>query len=279
MSKITIIPIPSLITEDLLLKDKIVVIVDVLRATSTMLVALANGAKEIIPAESINTAARIARGSGKSALLCGERAGKIVKGFDLGNSPFEYTKEAIENKTLVFTTTNGTVAIHKARYAEKCILASFLNLSKVVEYLDDLNRDFIVICSGKLNSFCLEDFVFAGALLSKLFKLNKNKPLYEISDTEIASKLLSKSMLLVPSNPSKEKVVEMFDMSEHGSYLKSLGFEKDLGFCAEIDSYPILPFVIKGVIKLQEKIEAEQITKKNLKKINYKETVEHRKHQ
>ena len=85
-------------------------------------------------------------------------------------------------------------------------------------------------------------------------------------------------MLLVPSNPSKEKVIEMFDMSEHGIYLRSLGFEKDLGFCAEIDSYPILPFVIKGVIKLQEKIEAEQITKKNLKKINYKETGEQKKH-
>jgi 2-phosphosulfolactate phosphatase len=279
MSKITIIPTPSLITDDLILKDKNVVIADVLRATSTMLVALANGAKEIIPAESINTAARLAKGLGKNSLLCGERDGKIVKGFNLGNSPLEYTKEAIENKTLVFSTTNGTVSIHKARYAKKCILASFLNITKVVEYLDNLNEDFTIICAGKLNKYCLEDFVFAGALLTKLLKLNKNKPLYDISDAEIASRLLAKLMIFVSSNLNQEKIIEMFRMSEHGKYLESIGFGEDIEICSRVDSYSVLPFVIKGVIKLQENFEAEQNTKKNFRKINLKEREENKKQQ
>ena len=115
--------------------------------------------------KNVNTAARIAKGTGKSGLLCGERAGKIIEGFDLGNSPFEYTKEVIENKSLVFSTTNGTVSMHKARYASNCVLASFLNISVVAEYLNVLDADFTIICSGKLNNFCLEDFVYAGALI------------------------------------------------------------------------------------------------------------------
>jgi len=277
MLKINIIPTQSLITDDLILKDKNIVIVDVLRATSTILVALVNGAKEIIPAETVTTAAKIAKGKGKSALLCGERAGKIIEGFDLGNSPFEYTKEIVKDKSLIFSTTNGTVSMHKARYASNCVLASFLNISIVAEYLNILNEDFTIICSGKLNNFCLEDFVFAGALISKLFKLDKNKSRYEISDTEIAAKTLSKSLACVSSSLNKEKIVDMLNISEHGSYLKSLGFGDDLESCAEIDSYPYLPILNKGLIKLQENIKAEEITKKTFKRIKLKEAVENKK--
>jgi 2-phosphosulfolactate phosphatase len=277
MPKITVIPTQSLITDDLVLKDKNIVIVDVLRATSTMLVALVNGAKEIIPAENVNTAARIAKGTGKSGLLCGERAGKVIEGFDLGNSPFEYTKEVIENKSLVFSTTNGTVSMHKARYSSNCVLASFLNISVVAEYLNVLDADFTIICSGKLNNFCLEDFVYAGALISKLFKLGKNKSRYEISDTEIAAKTISKSLAYSSSVLNKEKIVEMLNFSEHGIYLKSLGFGNDLEFCSEIDSYPFIPMFNKGVIKLQENIKAEEINKKTFKRVNLKEAVENKK--
>jgi 2-phosphosulfolactate phosphatase len=277
MLKINIIPTQSLITDDLLLKDKNVVIVDVLRATSTMLVALANGAKEVIPAENVTTAAKIAKGIGKSGLLCGERGGVIIKGFNLGNSPFEYSKEVVKNKTLIFSTTNGTISMHKARYAKNCVLASFLNISLVAEYLNILDEEFTIICSGKLNNFCLEDFVFAGALISKLFKLGKNKSRYEIFDTEIAAKTLSKSLVYISSDLNKQKIVDMLNISEHGSYIKSLGFGDDLEFCAEIDSYPYLPVLNKGLIKLQENIKAEEINKKTFKRINLKDATENKK--
>jgi len=274
MPVVKIIPAQSLVTDDLTLKDKNVVVVDVLRAASTMLVALSNGAKEIIPAESTNVAARIARGSGKNALLCGERNGKIVEGFNLGNSPFEYTKDAVSAKTLVFSTTNGTLSIHKSRYAKICIIASFLNFSKILDYLEELNDDFIIICSGKLNNFCLEDFVFAGAILNVLFKRNRNKNYYEISDSELAAKKLSKIFAFESGNINSGKILEMFLLCEHGQYLKSLGFEKDLEFCSKLDTYPFLPVFNKGVIKLRQHIEEEENKKKTFKKINLKDIPE-----
>ena len=269
-----IIPTQSLVTDDLTLKDKNVVVVDVLRAGSTILTALSNGAKEIIPAESTNVAVRIAKGSGKNTLLCGERGGKIVEGFNLGNSPFEYGKETVSGKTLVFSTTNGTLSIHKSRFAKNCVIASFLNISKVLDYLQELNEDFIIICSGKLNNFCLEDFVFAGALLTILFKRSKNKSYYEISDSELAAKKLAKIFAFESGNLSQDKILEMFLMCEHGIYLKSLGFEKDLEFCSRVDSYPYLPLFYKGVIKFRENIEQEENNKKNFKKINLKQVQE-----
>ena len=157
MPVIKVIPIQALVTNDLTLKDKNVIVIDILRAGSTMLTALAHGAKEIVPAETTTTALRIAKGLGKNALLCGEREGKIIAGFNLGNSPFEYS-ENISGRTLIFSTTNGTVSIHKSRYAKNCILACFLNFTKVIEFLQGLNEDLIIMSSGKLNDFCLEDF-------------------------------------------------------------------------------------------------------------------------
>jgi 2-phosphosulfolactate phosphatase len=269
MPVIKVIPIQSLVTDDLALKDKNVVVVDILRAGSTMLTALSNGAKEIVPTETTNMALRVAKGSGKNTLLCGERGGKIIAGFNLGNSPFEYIPEKVSGKSLVFSTTNGTVSIHKSRYAKNCILASFLNFSKVIEFLDELNEDFIVMCSGKLNGFCLEDFVFAGAIINQLFKLNK-KRFYEISDAELAAKNLAMQHTLDAGNLSQSKILEMFLNSEHGKYLKSIGFEKDLEYCANIDTHPYLPVFLKGVIKFKENLEAEEINKKSFKRIKLK---------
>ena len=101
------------------LKDRNVIVIDVLRASSTILTALVNQAKEIIPAESVSVAARISKGLGNS-VLCGERNGKIIEGFKLGNSPFEYTTDAVKGKTLIFSTTNGTISVTKSKFAKNC---------------------------------------------------------------------------------------------------------------------------------------------------------------
>jgi len=138
---ITVYLTQSLVTDELVLKDRNVVVVDVLRASSTILTALVNGAKEVIPAESSSVAARISKGSGNS-LLCGERNGKIIEGFNLGNSPFEYAEDTVKGKTLIFSTTNGTVSIIKSRFAKNCIIAGFMNMNAVVDYLAELNEDF-----------------------------------------------------------------------------------------------------------------------------------------
>jgi len=256
----------SLVPDELTLKDKNVVVVDVLRASSTILTALVNGAKEVIPAENVSVAARISKGLGNS-ILCGERNGKVIEGFKLGNSPFEYSTEKIKAKSLVFSTTNGTVAISKSKYAKSCILASFLNLSAVVEHLSGLNEDFTIVCSGKLNDFCVEDSVYAGLLIAKLFELN-TKSNYSLLDSGYISYQLAKQLIYKNSKPDQHRVLNMFKKSEHGKYLISLGFEKDLEYCSQIDSLIHLPTFKNNIIKLKATFDSEATEKSKMKRIN-----------
>jgi 2-phosphosulfolactate phosphatase len=264
MQKIDVYLTQSLINDDLFLKDKNVVVVDVLRATTTITVALANGAREIIPAESVTIAARISKGLGKS-LLCGERNGVIVEGFNLGNSPLEYSSEKIKDKSLIFSTTNGTLSITKSRLAKYCVLGSFVNLSKTVEHIKSLEGDIIIVCSGKLNTFCIEDAVCTGLIINNLLLYEKDK--YELNDSAYACLKLGKLLATKIGKPSSEKILGMLKESEHGKYLAELGFWEDLKICSGIDSYPHLPVYFNGTIKLPEKIESETNQKSQLKKI------------
>ncbi|MBL8007373.1 MAG: 2-phosphosulfolactate phosphatase, partial [Ignavibacteria bacterium] len=260
---ISIILSQSQIHDELFLKDKNVIILDVLRATTTISVALTNGAKEIIPTENISTAVRVAKGS-KNSLLCGERNGKIVDGFNLGNSPLEYTPEAVKDKSLIFSTTNGTVSIIKSRFAKLCLLCSFVNMSSIVDFVNSIDEDFTIICSGKLNEFCLEDAVCAGMLLSKL---NSGRNI-EMKDSEVASLNLSNDLAMIMNVPSQDKILKMFYLSEHGKYLSSLGFDTDLELCSKIDSYPSIPMFKNGVVKLKEQFEGESDQRSKMKRVN-----------
>ncbi|MFA7361679.1 MAG: 2-phosphosulfolactate phosphatase [Candidatus Kapaibacterium sp.] len=255
-----------LITDELTLKDKNVVIVDVLRASSTILTALVNGAKEIIPSENVSVAARISKGLGNS-VLCGERNGKVIEGFKYGNSPFEYTPENVKGKSLIFSTTNGTVAITKAKFAKSAVIASYLNLNAVIHYLSELNEDFVIVCSGKLNDFCIEDSVFAGLIISRLFDLN-GKDKYSILDSGYACYKLAKQFLYKTANPEVNRVYHIFKKSEHGKYLCSLGFEEDLKYCSSIDMFTGLPQIKNGIIKLKETFEIEASAKSKMKRVN-----------
>lgn len=263
MKRIHLLLTQSLVPDDLNLKDKNVIILDVLRATTTMTIALANGAKEIIPTENIATAVRVAKGS-KNSLLCGERNGKLIDGFNLGNSPLEYSPDVIKDKSLIFSTTNGTLAIIKSKFAKNCILSSFINISAVVDYVNSIDEDFTVICSGKLNDFCLEDAVCAGMLLNKL---SAGREL-EMKDSEIAAVNLCNDLAMLLNVPSQDKLLKLLHMSEHGKYLTSLGFEKDLEVSSKIDSYPFIPIFRNGVIRFKEQFEGESNQKSKMKRVN-----------
>ena len=256
----------SLVPDELTLKDKNVVVVDVLRASSTILTALVNGAKEVIPAESVSVAARISKGLGNS-VLCGERNGKVIEGFKLGNSPFEYSNEIVKAKSLIFSTTNGTVAIAKSKFAKTCVLASFLNLSAVVEHLFALNEDFTIVCSGKLNDYCVEDSVYAGLIISKLFEKN-TKANYTLFDSGYVCYQLAKNLIYKNAKPDQHRILNMFKKSEHGKYLISLGFEKDLEYCSQIDTFKNLPAFKNNIVKLQESFDSEATEKSKMKRIN-----------
>ena len=155
--------------DELSLRDKNILVVDVLRASTTIATALANGAKEIIPVDTIEKAVKVSGNLyGDVVLRGGERQGKIIEGFNLGNSPSEYTEEIVKGKSIIYSSTNGAGAIVKARYAKNLLIGGFINISLVVNFIKNLNEDFIILCASKNYLFSLEDAVCVGMTLEKL---------------------------------------------------------------------------------------------------------------
>ncbi len=247
------------VESEMILKDKNVVMIDVLRTSTTINAGLANGAKEIVPTEDVATAGLIGRNSQGTSLLCGERNGKTIEGFNLGNSIKEYSSEKVKGKTLIFNSTNGTPALMKSKFARNCVILSFLNMSRVVEYLSVLNEDFIILCAGKSGDFGLEDTVCGGMLIDKLIKQHP-KDSYALTDSARGALKLYSAY--------KKDLLQMMKDSEHGRFLMSIGFEQDLVESAKIDICSTLPLLRNGIIKLLETFESDP--KLTMKKVAQK---------
>lgn len=225
------------------LKDHIAVVVDVLRASTTICAALAAGAKEVIPAESIAEAIRLASNLTRDTiLLCGEREGKMIQGFDLANSPLEYKPKVVKGKTLIFGSTNGSPTVVKTRMAQITYLAGFVNLSAVANALANAQQPITIICSGKLGQFALEDAVCAGSIIGAL--QSRNGGSLELTDGAAAALLLYQHY--------QDAIPKMVKESSHGKYLASIGMQQDLPFCAELNRLPILPIYHEGKIRMQK---------------------------
>jgi len=229
--------------DELQLKDKNVVVIDVLRSSTTIAMALQNGAREIIPVADIESAVKIS-GSlfGEVVLRGGERNGKMIEGFNLGNSPGEYTGQAVRGKSIIFMTTNGTAAMVKGRYAKNLIVAGFVNLSTVVEFLCGLQSDIMIVCAGKEHRFCIEDSVCAGKIITKLTRELGNDVV--IGDGSRAAVALD--------HAEGRSILKMLKSSDHGKYLTEIGFADDLKVCAQLDSIPVLPVLSGSVIRLSK---------------------------
>ena len=226
--------------EELYFTGKTIVVIDVLRASNTIITALSNGAKEIVPVGSVEFAVKVSGGMfGGQTLIGGERNTKKIDGFALGNSPLEYTEEIVTGKSIIFYTTNGSKAIVKAKFAEDLLVCSFANLTAVAKHLIKLNKDFEILCAGKNNSFSLEDIVCAGALISKI-KTLKGK--LELNDTANASVVLKKSF--------GKSTLTMLKSTEHGKVLLENQFEEDIKHCSHIDNVNVIPFFSENVLKL-----------------------------
>jgi 2-phosphosulfolactate phosphatase len=212
-------------------KDTIVVVIDVLRATSTIATALYNGAASVIPVDDIVEC--IAVGATLNGITAGERDGKIADGLAYGNSPFEYPKEFITGKTLVLTTTNGTKLLHMAlaRGASHIITGSFPNVSSVCNYLVSQHLPVLLACSGWKNRVNIEDALFAGAVISSVkqhFNINCDasgiaESLYENAKPDLYDFLRQKN-------------------ATHYQRLTGFGLEKDLKYCLSMNSADVLPF-------------------------------------
>lgn len=212
------------------LDGKIVVVVDVLRATSCMITALAEGVTEIHPVASLDECRGLkVRGYRTAA----ERGGEQVEGFDLGNSPLSYLNGAYAGQKVAVTTTNGTLAITKsAIYAKQVVIGGFLNLSALAEYLQSQPEDVVVLCAGWKGKVNMEDTLFAGALVSRL----SNE--YQLEcDAPLAAQSLYECI--------KGDLYGYMQQSSHARRLSKFGVEEDIKFCLEADKYKEIP-VLKG---------------------------------
>lgn len=207
-----------------------VVVIDVLRATSTIITALANGAKTIIPASSVEEAVKIAKNLERSTyLLCGERHTKIIDGFDLGNSPLEFSPEKVEGKKIILTSTNGTKVFEYLRKSKNVLIASTLNVSAVSNKMMELDSDWSIICSGRDGFFDSSDAILSGLIIKNL---NREVNVVELNDAGKTSLLLYEKY--------EGNILKYLKDTDHGKILIANGFEKDLDFIAQVDKFPIV---------------------------------------
>lgn len=219
------------------------VVIDILRATTVAAVALSNGAREIIPVATLGDAASLREKLEKSTVqLGGEREGKKVEGFDLGNSPFEYGPESVESKTIILATTNGSAALLKGAEAQQCLSCAFVNISATMKKILEIGEDVAIICAGNKGGFSLEDALCGGMLVDKLGSLGGPVEL-DNDATHVAQALYHRH---------KEDLQGALRQSDHGKYLFSLGFDKDIEFCAQEDTLSICPVWQSGRLTLPE---------------------------
>ncbi len=205
-------------------ENSVVVIIDVLRATSTIATAMFNGANSIIPVDSVDECISI--GNKLNAITAGERDGKVAPGLEHGNSPFEYSKEFIDGKTLVLTTTNGTKLLHMAlaKNAKAIITGSFPNISAVCDYLLAQNQNVILGCAAWKDKVNIEDSLFAGAVIKKIgnhFSINCD----------------ASQLALNMFNDANGDLYEFMKINNASHYQRLTGFglEKDIRYCLSED--------------------------------------------
>ncbi len=211
-------------------KGKTAIVIDVLRATSVIATALHLGAKAIIPAISIEEAQTIYKGlAPETAYLCGERNATIIPGFHFGNSPLAFSPEVVHNKTLVLTTTNGTLALRNTLEASQTITASFLNVSAVAELISRQTNDLVIVCAGTAGKFSLDDALCAGMLIS----LINNKQKMQTDDLG--------RLVLQFFDADIGNINDKLAQCSHVKTLQGKGFQPDIDFCLQTDMFPVVP--------------------------------------
>jgi 2-phosphosulfolactate phosphatase len=217
------------------ISNSVVVVIDILRATSTITTALYNGAKEVIPVDSVGRCIEI--GKQIDGITAGERDGKIAEGLSYGNSPFEYPESFIKGRTLVLTTTNGTKLLHMAldNGAKEIIIGAFINLGSVCDHLIAMNKNVMLACAAWKDRVNLEDALFAGAVVSRI---------KEHFDINCDSSHMAESLY----NMGKDDLYEFLKKNQASHYhrLTGFGLEKDIRYCLTEDGANVLPVYTNG---------------------------------
>ena len=218
---------------------EIVVVIDVLRATTAMCTAFDNGVAKMIPVATLEEAFEYKK---KGFIVAAERGGEIVEGFDIGNSPASYMDNKFEGETIVITTTNGTKAIHTARNAPTVVIGSFTNLDALSEWLIEQNKNVLLLGSGWKNKFCLEDTMCAGAFVENL--QNSGKFRCE-DDSSVAAKFMYIQ--------AKDNYLSYLKASSHRVRLAALDLNEDIKYCLTPNTSSVIP-ILKGnhLVKLEK---------------------------
>jgi len=213
---------------------RVVVVIDVLRASTSIATALANGARAVIPLDSTDEVVMRAKAFDRSEVkLAGERQMRPIPGFDLGNSPLEFTRETIEGKTVLLSTTNGTGAITALQGPRDVVIGSYVNFSAVLAMLRAAMRggtDIAILCAGREKQFSLEDAACAGRFVHHAMRRRADVAL---NDAAFAGMLIDRRY--------SDNLMRLFSASAHGRALSEAGYGDDLAACAAIDSYPVIP--------------------------------------
>ncbi|MDN5345389.1 MAG: 2-phosphosulfolactate phosphatase [Clostridia bacterium] len=220
------------------INNKTTIVVDVLRATTTITVALAAGCLEVIPVLSPEEAIEMrGRLEDERVLLGGERNAVKIPGFDLGNSPLEYTAEVVAGKRLIMTTTNGTRAIRRAAGGRQVVLGAMINAPAVARHVAAATTDITIVCAGTRDRFSLEDFLTAGLIVAELTDQGD----FSLRDGALTARDYYYS--------HHSDLATAMKASFHGRLLAELGLEADMDFCAQVGTSDLVPVYSGGVIK------------------------------
>jgi 2-phosphosulfolactate phosphatase len=213
---------------------RVVAVIDVLRASTSVAVALANGARAVIPVDTPDEVVIRAKALQRpDVLMAGERKMLPIPGFDLGNSPRHFTRNVVEGKTILLTTTNGTPAIANTAGARDVIIASYVNFTAVLTMLRTALRggtEITLLCAGRDRQFSLEDAGCAGRYVANVAKRMIGVTMNDAAQT-----------CTLVDRRYGDQIVKLFEASEHGRALRDAGFGDDLISCAEIDSHSVIP--------------------------------------
>ena len=215
------------------IRDTTVIVIDVFRATSAMCVFLNQEGSEVIPVSTIEEAEKYKKKeynlNGEKYLVAAERNGSIVPGFDLGNSPLLYHGKNFKNKSLVITTTNGTLAIEESKQVDQgMLIASFLNVDAVIKHVSlNLDSNILIVCSGWKGRMCVEDLLLAGLISNKLL----NNGDFESSSDSV---FLAQKMYNLGEH-------DMFSFLKSTSYMNRMKFNEDIEYCLQYNTMDIVP--------------------------------------
>ena len=225
------------------LNDKTVVVVDILRASTTICASLQAGARGVIPVGEPGEAGKLwTRLGADSAVLAGEREGVKIENFQYGNSPAEFTPESVSGKNVILCTTNGTGIFNRASRALRVVSGALVNISELARRVVTWGNDVVVVCAGRNGGFSVEDTLCGGMLIDRLNQ--SEAATVELNDAGALAKLLYKGM-----GASLRKTVAN---GEHGRFLVSVGMGSDIDLCTAVDSVPIVPVLDDGCLVIAD---------------------------